>query len=361
MVASEVRVLPCTHRFCKGCIARLQSSGVNNLCPLCRASLPPSAASLFADAETLLVRVDKDKVTAATRLALLGEAKAKLTTAIDIDTEHAGARNRLGQILEGEGKYAEAKPLYEAALALWSAQAAAAAKDGARPDERKLRWARKKTATAMNNLGSLMSAMGKFADARKLFQRSFAIRVEVLGPDHRDTVMSRAWLADTLQKMGCHSAALPILRKVVADRRRIHGNDHPETAQALNNLAVLLEEVYQLYDESLRLKTESLKIRRAYYGEHHPDVATSLNNMASLLQNMGDLDEAERLYRQSLSIDTKALGTEVHPKVATGFNNLSQLLQDRGRYEEAMAMMEKARNNNHHCLYAAGVGVNKVC
>ena len=187
-MTNEVRVLPCSHRFCKGCIARLQSSGVNNLCPLCRAQMPPSAASLFADAETLLVRVDKDKVTAPQRLSLLNEAKEKLTTAIDIDAEHAGARNRLGQILEGEGKYAAAKPLYESALALWSAQADAAKPDGARPDARKLRWARKKTATAMNNLGSLMSAMGKFSDARGLFRKSFAIRVEVLGPDHRDTV-----------------------------------------------------------------------------------------------------------------------------------------------------------------------------
>ena len=60
----------------------------------------------------------------------------------------------------------------------------------------------------------------------------------------------------------------------------------------------------------------SLKIRETKLGEDHPEVAASLNNLAVLYRNTGRYAEAEPLYQRSLKIRETKLGTD-HPDVAT--------------------------------------------
>ena len=43
----EPTVLPCGHSFCTGCVSELRSKGVSDVCPLCRAPLPPGPEKLF--------------------------------------------------------------------------------------------------------------------------------------------------------------------------------------------------------------------------------------------------------------------------------------------------------------------------
>ena len=82
---------------------------------------------------------------------------------------------------------------------------------------------------------------GKYDEAQPFFDRSLAIREKALGADHPDTVTSRAWIADNLQKKGNLEAAQPIMEEIVASRERVQGPDHPALAAALNNLAQLLQ------------------------------------------------------------------------------------------------------------------------
>ena len=39
--------LPCSHSYCRGCVARLREKGVSQACPLCRAPLPPGSEKLY--------------------------------------------------------------------------------------------------------------------------------------------------------------------------------------------------------------------------------------------------------------------------------------------------------------------------
>jgi tetratricopeptide (TPR) repeat protein len=143
------------------------------------------------------------------------------------------------------------------------------------------------------------------------------------------------------------------------------GEEHPHVANSLHNLAGLLD-AQGKYDEAEPLYRQSLAIRRKVcaihlaassrdhfckvLGEEHPDVAASLNNLAGLLYAQGKYDEAVPLYQQSLAImrkvcavhltassrdhSCKVLGEE-HPAVATSLNNLAVLLWKTGRSEEA--------------------------
>ena len=94
---------------------------------------------------------------------------------------------------------------------------------------------------------------------------------------------------------------------------------------------------------------EALRIDKKVYGDEHPDVARDLNNIAELLKHQvgllgqtllrqhrelyalqGKLSEAEPLTRECLKIMRKVHGNE-HPLLAGSLNNLAALLRDQVR------------------------------
>jgi tetratricopeptide (TPR) repeat protein len=76
-------------------------------------------------------------------------------------------------------------------------------------------------------------------------------------------------------------------------------------------------------------------------GENHPDVANSLNNLAELYRSQGRYEEAEPLYLQALELGQRLLG-ENHPDVATSLNNLALLYNTQGKYVKAEALSRQA-------------------
>ena len=67
---------------------------------------------------------------------------------------------------------------------------------------------------------------------------------------------------------------------------------------------------------------QALEIRKKVLGENHPDYASSLNNLADLYHDQGDYPRAEPLFRQASEIAKKVLG-ENHPHYAHSLNNLA--------------------------------------
>ncbi|MEH2407795.1 MAG: tetratricopeptide repeat-containing protein [Nostoc sp.] len=88
------------------------------------------------------------------------------------------------------------------------------------------------------------------------------------------------------------------------------------------------------YEQALPWNEQSLSAAKKRFGDEHPDVATSLNNLALLYRSQGRYSEAEPLYIQALSMIKRLLGDE-HPDVAASLNNLAALYRSQGRYSEA--------------------------
>ena len=126
---------------------------------------------------------------------------------------------------------------------------------------------------------------------------------------------------------GKYAEAAEGLRLVVAIRKEVLGERHPDYATSLNNLAVLLR------SQGTTPPPAPLRAGagdpQGCLGERHPDYATSLNNLAGLLQSQGDYAAATPLYEQALAIRKEVLG-ERHPDYATSLNNLAVLLQGAG-------------------------------
>src|SRR5436309_3101944 len=79
-----------------------------------------------------------------------------------------------------------------------------------------------------------------------------------------------------------------------------------------------------LYTKALGPATQALDLARRHLGEDHPEFATSLDDLAEVYKGARDYARAEPLYRQALEIRRKALG-EAHPHFATILDNLGVL------------------------------------
>ena len=81
--------------------------------------------------------------------------------------------------------------------------------------------------------------MGRYGEAEPLYQRALAIVEQQLGPDHPDTATSLNNLAVLYESMGRYGEAESLYQRALAIVEQQLGPDHPDTASSLNNLAVL--------------------------------------------------------------------------------------------------------------------------
>ncbi|MFE6750913.1 tetratricopeptide repeat protein [Kitasatospora purpeofusca] len=71
-------------------------------------------------------------------------------------------------------------------------------------------------------------------------ERVLADRERVLGEDHPDTVMARAGLAVCYREAGRIDGAIKLLRSVAKDRDRVLGPEHPDSVLVRADLATVL-------------------------------------------------------------------------------------------------------------------------
>ena len=96
-----------------------------------------------------------------------------------------------------------------------------------------------------------------------------------------------------LIEQGKYQVAIPIAERAVEEAKRARGPEHPETAEALNNLGLLFKKTGD-YAKAEPLYQEALRIRKNLDTESR-EVATSLNNLGLLYQAMHEYAKAEPL------------------------------------------------------------------
>ncbi|MBW4508266.1 MAG: tetratricopeptide repeat protein [Scytonematopsis contorta HA4267-MV1] len=193
---------------------------------------------------------------------------------------------------------------------------------------------------AFVGLNRFYNAQGLYELALPWSEQFVSVVKSRLGENHPDYAQSLNNLANLYYDQGKYDEAEPLYREALSLRKRILGENHPDYAQSLNNLANLYYDQGK-YDEAEPLYRETLSLRKRILGENHPDYAQSLNNLASLYYNQGKYDEAEPLYRQALELYKRILG-ENHPDYAQSLNNLASLYRSQGKYDEAEPLYRQA-------------------
>jgi tetratricopeptide (TPR) repeat protein len=99
------------------------------------------------------------------------------------------------------------------------------------------------TAIALTNLGNVLLAQGRLAEAERLQRNALAILEAALGKDHPRLGIVCANLAEVLRAKGDSVSAKALFRRTLAIGEQAYGAGHPDVAADRENLAGYLDEL----------------------------------------------------------------------------------------------------------------------
>ena len=189
-------------------------------------------------------------------------------------------------------------------------------------------------------IATLLRGTNRFKEAEPLIRRALAIDEAKFGEQHPNVARDLNNLAMLMQDTDRFEEAEPLMRRALAIDEAKFGKQHPSVAINLSNLAMLLRDTSR-FEEAEPLMRRALAIDEATFGKQHTNVAINLSNLALMLQDTNRFEEAEPLMRRALAIDKATFG-EQHPSVARDLSNLALLMKTTNRLDEAEPLMRRA-------------------
>ena len=208
-------------------------------------------------------------------------------------------------------------------------------------------------ARLLQTLADTLHELGLYEEAGVPQEQAVAIRRRLLGDDHPDTLGSVRSMGFVLLAQGNSAEAEIYLREALEGGRRVLGGEHPDTLTSMNLLGLLLQAQGKLEEAELYYR-EALEKRRQALGDEHTDTLTSINNMGFLLQAQGKLSEAEPYLREALEKFRRVLGDE-DLNTLIAINNMGALLYVQGKlseaeqyFHEAIDISRQVLGSDHH-------------
>jgi CHAT domain-containing protein len=171
-------------------------------------------------------------------------------------------------------------------------------------------------------------------------RKALAIRRKVLGEEHPDTAQSYYSLAVDLARIDKYAEAEMTYRKGLAIRRKVLGEEHLDTAQSYHSLGDVLN-TQGKYPEANAFFRQALAIRLKILGEDHLGTAETYCALAHNSRERAVYAEAELFYRRALSIRQTALGDK-HADTAECYRGVADCLAEQGKYAEAQPPYDRA-------------------
>ncbi|WP_375743614.1 tetratricopeptide repeat protein [Corallococcus interemptor] len=224
--------------------------------------------------------------------------------------------NVQAELLEQEGRFAEAEPLLRASLEAVSA-----------------RGQTHSHAELSGRLGLLIRHQGRLLEAKRWQEEALRLHEEHFGPAHRDTGRALLNLGGTLALLGELERAESVLQRALGILRQTLGGDNLSVARALSNLAV----VYFEWGHAARARQaaeEGWAVARKSVAADSPVLLGTASNRVGILGEQGERRMELAHARGVLAHREKVYGAS-HPEVALDVHEVGRLLRLLGRTDEA--------------------------
>ncbi|MGW2836088.1 tetratricopeptide repeat protein [Streptomyces sp. NPDC001286] len=167
------------------------------------------------------------------------------------------------------------------------------------------------TATICHNIGGLYHSSQRYIEGERWAARSVAIRARIDNCDELRLANDRSAWAALLDGCGRYDEAESQLRTALATIEKARGWRHPDVLVILHNLAAL-----QLRRKNYAAAIEShlhvLALKRMSLGEEHPELAPTLVNLASAYAATGLIPPAHAYFEEAVNILAPRV-SESHP------------------------------------------------
>jgi len=272
---------------------------------------------------------------------------------------------RLGQVLEREANFAEAKEFFGKALRMREELPDASAKQYGlleildRMARLELHLGHYQAAdslasrsltlaepahpgltSALDVQAEIRDGQARCTEAYGLLLRALAMVRQAVGPDG----LHVAWAMSSLgyfgiRHDGLRAEAESAFREALRIREQQLGPRHPLVAWALIGLAESFR--HRRPAEARPLLERALEILDTRYGREYPDGAESLTDLAEILVHQGELASAEGLLEKAQQVTEAAFGN-VHPTLAYVLIGVGHLDLHAGRAPHAIAAWQQS-------------------
>ena len=256
----------------------------------------------------------------------------------NLDT--AATLDSLATTIRLELDYKRAEPLFRKALAI---------------RREKLSPTDALVARSMSNLGECLYWEEQDAEAVSLLQQ--ALNIQRRNGAEADVSTTDNYLALVLERKGDFSDAANLLREAVNIVQKTDGNDSPDYANSLHNLAGALIDAGDLSGAEA-MDRQALAIRRKINVPGHPDLGYPLNNLGFLFLEKGDWASAEPFLKENLDIRRNAGGKDA--RFAGALNNWARMLEEKGDYKGADESFQQAIAIMHEVNSSQSWGLAKM-
>jgi eukaryotic-like serine/threonine-protein kinase len=203
-------------------------------------------------------------------------------------------------------------------------------------------------ASIQQTIGSTYRDLGVYPEAQKHLERALELRKRVAGEDNPDTVSSMVNLAGIYDDQDKEAQAEALYEKALGIRRRTLGDAHPSTMSIESDLAQMYERRGK-YKEAETIYKKVIEVQSKSLGEQHPDTISSMNGLATLYTDASRFSEAEALYAKVLDIKRRTTGEE-HPGYLSSESDLAQLYGAEGKFPEAVKIYLKILETERRVL-----------
>jgi hypothetical protein len=173
----------------------------------------------------------------------------------------------------------------------------------------------------MAQIAEYLGVSGNYVAACELYRRAVQARVQVLGPEHPDTLTVYNILAHWMGVAGDAAGARDLSAALLPVRVRVSGPEHQETLVTRGNLARWTGAAGDAAGARDQFAALLPAIERVL-GPEHKDALTARANLASFMGAAGDAAGARDEYVALLPVAVRVLGPE-HPDTLAVYNNLA--------------------------------------
>ncbi|MBF6349022.1 tetratricopeptide repeat protein [Nocardia flavorosea] len=170
-------------------------------------------------------------------------------------------------------------------------------------------------------------------------ERTLADERRTHGTDHPESLVAAQKLAHGYARVGRDAEAVELFGRVFAARRRVLGEDAVATLVTGHDLAFAYRKVGR-DGEALGLFEEVFAARRRVLGEDAVATLVTGHHLASTYRKVGRGSAALRLFEEVFAVRCRVLGDDDPATLNTG-QQIAESYEQAGRVEEAIQLFEK--------------------
>jgi tetratricopeptide (TPR) repeat protein len=177
---------------------------------------------------------------------------------------------------------------------------------------------------------------GRYNEAGKLFEQVMETKKRVLGEEHPDTLLIMHNLALMFWIQGQWKEAEELEVQIMAIQEKVLGEEHPLTLTSFANLAstFLGQREWGKAEGVLELFMQVIETQKMVLGKDNPSTLASIGNLVSVYRRQCRWKDVEELQVRELEMCKEVLGGE-DPSTLISMNNLASTYMSQLRWKEA--------------------------